>query len=75
MLAIGCWLLVTVKPEIFVNVNLNLFSFISVAEMKILWNELFGNFSPLRITVPYMRHRNMKFNTCEQIAITLSSLA
>ena len=29
----------------------------------------------LRTVVPYMRHRNMKFNTCEQIAITFLSLA
>ena len=32
-------------------------------------------FNPLRTVVPYMRHGKMEFDTCEQIAITLSSLA
>ena len=31
--------------------------------------------NPLRTVVPYMHHRKMEFNTCEQIAITSSSLA
>ena len=30
--------------------------------------------NPLRTIVPYMRHRKMEFDTCEQIVITLSSL-
>ena len=30
---------------------------------------------PLRTVVPYMCHGKIKFNTCEQIVITLSSLA
>ena len=32
-------------------------------------------FNPLRTVVPYMRHGKIEFDTCEQIAITSSSLA
>ena len=32
-------------------------------------------FKPLRTVVPYMCHGNMKYDTCKQIAVTLSSLA
>ena len=31
--------------------------------------------NPLRTVVTYMHHGKMEFHTCEQIAITLSSLA